>query len=86
MLKLIVLPILYLALWAIPTTSNAALAFQNCQGGGCNSAGGRGGAVIEVTTLDDSGVGSLRACAVSTVGSRMFLELVVLSHFLLHLL
>lgn len=38
-------------------------AFQTAEGFGAYARGGRGGRVIEVTDLDNSGTGSLRACA-----------------------
>lgn len=47
-----------------------ALAFPNAEGFGRYSKGGRGGQIIFVTTLDDDGPGSLRAC-VEAVGPRV---------------
>ena len=46
---------------------HAQLAFPGAEGFGKNALGGRGGIVMEVTNVNDSGPGSLRACVEATV-------------------
>ncbi|NPV46521.1 MAG: pectate lyase, partial [Armatimonadetes bacterium] len=48
----------------------AVKAFPTAEGFGAEAVGGRGGRVIEVTNLDDSGPGSLRA-AMEAEGPRI---------------
>lgn len=52
------------------STASVIPAFSGAEGAGAETAGGRGGQVIEVTSLNDSGPGSLRA-AIDTKGPRI---------------
>ena len=65
-------PSQYYAEFMIPSHEDAhgqILAFPGAEGGGMYTTGGRGGKVIHVTTLADSGPGSLRA-ALAESGKR----------------
>src|SRR5262245_7910567 len=50
--------------------ARAVKAFPTAEGFGANTVGGRGGRIIEITNLDDSGPGSLRA-AMEASGPRI---------------
>lgn len=55
-----------------PPSSGPAVAFPGAEGFGAQTPGGRGGRIIYVSTLADSGAGSLRA-ALETSGPRIVL-------------
>lgn len=60
---------LLLALLVIASSARSVPAFPGCEGFGCETPGGRGGRVIPVTSLADSGPGTLRA-ALEAEGPR----------------
>lgn len=66
-------PVLVLAVslltWLAPASADFLPAFPGAEGHGARTVGGRGGRVLAVTNLDDSGPGSLRA-AVEAKGPR----------------
>jgi hypothetical protein len=52
-----------LGCFSFSQSASAILAFPTAEGYGKNTVGGRGGTVYEVTNVNNSGSGSLRACA-----------------------
>lgn len=61
-MKRVLFNTIFLALLLAPALAEAIPAFPGAEGHGAESVGGRGGAAIEVTNLNDSDAGSFRAC------------------------
>jgi hypothetical protein len=57
------------------------LAFPTAEGFGKNSSGGRGGSVIKVTNLNDTGAGSLRNALLTSGTRTIVFELLELVSF-----
>lgn len=63
------IPLVVILLFLSSQESLGIVAFPGAEGEGALSVGGRGGTTCEVTNLNDSGAGSLRACVIAS-GAR----------------
>jgi hypothetical protein len=60
----------FLALTSVSASVAALPAFPGAEGYGTQTTGGRGGTICEVTTLNNTGFGSLRDCVEMQTGPR----------------